>query len=93
MNESLSDECVDYAAPRVPQGINQSAVLAEDITAPTAPNKSRQIGIRELSRGYIIDVGCQSFAFESTDLLLIKLGEYLKNPEATEKKWYAGKLF
>jgi hypothetical protein len=84
------------APPEYPQAFNQRAAVLSDAqmpTAPISPNKSRQITIREISRGYIVDVGCQSFAFESAATVIAKISEYLNNPEATEKKWFDGKLF
>lgn len=56
-------------------------------------NKIRQIGIRQLNHGYIIDVGCQTFAIEKPSDLIAKLSEYINAPAETEKKWQEGKLF
>lgn len=51
------------------------------------------ITIKQLNYGYIIEVGCQTFAIESASLLIAKLSEYISNPGETEKKWNDGKLF
>ncbi len=56
-------------------------------------NIIRSINIRQLSHGYIIEVGCQTFAIESASTLIAKLSEYILNPNATESKHREGKLF
>lgn len=53
----------------------------------------REVKINELSRGYIVTVGCQSFAFSTKDEMLQKLIEYINNPDGTERKWYKDELF
>jgi hypothetical protein len=55
-------------------------------------SKIRETRITQLNYGYLVNVGCQTFAFETVDKLIEKLGEYLKNPSQTEKDWYSGKL-
>jgi hypothetical protein len=56
-------------------------------------NKIRQINIREVNRGYIVEVGCHTFVFETKENLLIKLSQYIDNPQETEKQWSEGNLF
>lgn len=60
--------------------------------ATTRP-KARIVTIQEADHGYIVTVGCQSFALESRHRLLSILSEYLAYPDATEKKYREGKLF
>ena len=55
-------------------------------------NKIYDVIIKELDLGYIVKVGCQSFAIESKSKLLTLLTEYLSDPKATEKKWNEGVL-
>jgi hypothetical protein len=55
-------------------------------------NKIREIGIRQLHFGYIVTVGCHNFAIESSDKIIDVLGQYLKNPNETEQKWFKGEL-
>jgi hypothetical protein len=69
---------------------------AEEVMAPTRPiedNNIRQIGIRQLSHGYVVEIDCQTFAIESASTLIAKLSEYILNPNATEQKHKEGKLF
>lgn len=59
----------------------------------TNPNKIRQINIEEVNRGFIVRVGCHTFAISTKAELTTKLTEYINEPEKTEQKWYAGSLF
>jgi hypothetical protein len=52
----------------------------------------REVSIKQLNYGYIVGVGCHNFAFETPDKLIEKLGEYLKDPQGTENKWFKGDL-
>lgn len=51
-------------------------------------DKIREISISELNYGYLVRVGCHSFAVESSETLLDALKEYILNPSLTEEKWY-----
>ena len=66
-----------------------------EVAAPTlqGENKIRQINIEEVNRGFIVRVGCHTFAISTKAELTTKLGEYINEPAKTEKKWYAGDLF
>ena len=55
-------------------------------------DKIRNITIRELNRGFIIDVGCHSFAITNVSDVIKYLTEYLNNPNQTEKNWFSNKL-
>jgi hypothetical protein len=52
--------------------------------------KIRSINIEQLDLGYVVRVGCQSFAIETSSKLISALGEYLNAPNETEKKWFSG---
>lgn len=56
-------------------------------------DKIRTINIRQLDHGYIVEVGCQAFAIESSYELAGLLAMYLAKPAETEKKYIEGKLF
>jgi hypothetical protein len=47
----------------------------------------REVNIKPLSSGYLVNVGCQTVAVETTETLLKRLGEYLNNPTQFEKEW------
>lgn len=51
----------------------------------------REVIIKPLSSGYLVNVGCQSIAIETTKNLLKALGEYLENPKDFEEKWNTNK--
>lgn len=55
--------------------------------APDSPTTIREIKIEQLNYGYIVKVGCSSFAIETAERLIEKLSEYIKEPQATESKW------
>jgi hypothetical protein len=61
--------------------------------APMPPNKIRDIHISQLNHGYVINVGCSTFAIEKASDLIAKLSEYIHKPAETEQKWNDGKLF
>ncbi len=56
-----------------------------DSDAPTI----RNINIEPLSSGYMVRVGCQTVAIETTDKLVEALTRYLNDPQGVEKAWYA----
>jgi len=55
-------------------------------------NRANRINIEQLDLGYIVTVGCQKFAIESSDKLVDALSKYLKDPSKVEKEWYDGKF-
>ena len=57
-----------------------------------ATSQAREINIRPLNHGYVVNIGCQTFAIESIEKLIINLETYLKNPNETEKEWFSGNL-
>lgn len=66
--------------------------VQEEEPACKNDNKIRNFSVRELNFGYVIDVGCHSFAIETPEKLTQLIGEYLTNPKATEKKWFKNQL-
>jgi hypothetical protein len=53
----------------------------------------RDLTIKHLHHGYIVEVDCHRFAFETLDRMMKYVGEYLKDPSTTEKKWWNKELF
>ena len=66
---------------------------AQDIPNPKQENKIREINISQLSRGFVVRVGCQNFAFSTKEELIGKLAEYINEPNKSEEKWNRGDLF
>lgn len=54
--------------------------------------KIRDISIRGLNFGFVVNIGCQSFAVETPEKLCTKLLEYLKSPYSIEKRWFSGEF-
>ena len=79
-SERIRDEREDYEAD-----------VQDDVQAETPTNHVREINIKPLDSGYLVKVGCQSVAVETTEILLKALGEYLDNPTESERKWNKNK--
>lgn len=54
---------------------------------PVGYNNLREINIQPLNSGYLVRVGCQSVAVETTEKLVLALGSYLTNPNDFERDW------
>lgn len=74
-------------------GTRSMGEITQEPTRPIEENKIRPIVIRQLSHGYVVEAGCQTFAIENASTLIAKLTEYLLNPATTEEKHREGKLF
>lgn len=81
LNEDL-DRCVEECMP---------GTMCET-EVPASPNRAREINIQPMDFGYVVRIGCQSFAIESVDKLISNLNEYLKDPNGIEKSWFSGNL-
>lgn len=57
------------------------------------PDKIYGINIRAVDRGYIVEVGCKTFAMSDTDELIRYLSDYLLDPVTIHKQFFAGELF
>lgn len=57
------------------------------------PVRAKEINISPLPHGYLVRVGCQSFAFEDHKKMMKYINQYLDNPADVEAKFYSGKLF
>lgn len=61
-------------------------------TAPFGPDRIKEIRISQVDHGYIINVGCQTFAVESIKRLVKNIEKYLESPEEIEKAWMSKNL-
>ena len=75
---------------------SRGLVRGNDEIHPPTPsiqeNHIRSISIRQLNHGYVVEVGCQTLAIESSSKLITLFAEYVANPIATEQKYREGKL-
>ena len=62
-----------------------------DCAAEPASSNTHKIFIESVDYGYIVKVGCQRFAVETSEKLIKNLEAYLKNPTATERQWFKEK--
>lgn len=74
---------------REPEPDRPERIYEGEAEAPSA--SLREVNIRPLSSGYLVNVGCQSVAVETTETLLKTLGEYLNNPSEFERAWNRNK--
>lgn len=51
-----------------------------------------EVNIRQVHNGFIVNVGCQTFAFETFDKLTKYMKMYYEDPQGTYKKHYKGEL-
>ena len=51
------------------------------------PAEARPVNIHKLLRGWIVQIGCQSVAFETLDKMMFEVGRYLRNPADVEKEY------
>ncbi len=58
----------------------------------TVPMFSHSINIQPLNRGFLVNVGCQSIAFESHEKMLKYLSEYLSDPRGFEVMYRTGEV-
>jgi hypothetical protein len=49
----------------------------------------RSITIKPLNSGFLVKVGCQDIAIETSDKLIYMLTKYLTNPTKFESEWYS----
>lgn len=71
-----------------------SYYTATDLAYPapageTGPN--REITITPLHYGYFVKIGCQEFAFETSDKMILHLSAYLKDPIKAKDDWFRDK--
>lgn len=57
------------------------------------PGEIFNVSIRQISYGYIVEVGCRTFAIEDSTRLIDLLGRYLKSPNEVHQLYNEGKLF
>ena len=68
-------------------GYPTAANIPVDPMAYTAKAVTHPVTISKLLRGWIVQVGCQSVAFETLDKMLFEVGRYLRNPQDVEKEY------
>jgi hypothetical protein len=59
----------------------------------TEPGEIFNVSIRQISYGYIVEVGCRTFAIEDSKRLIDLLGRYLQSPNEVHKLYNDGVLF
>jgi len=49
----------------------------------------REITIRTVLNGFVVQVGCQTVVFENKDTMLTEIGRYISDPDGVEKDYIA----
>ena len=78
---------VEIGYDREPQDVAERPYDGDVQDEAYSSSSLREVNIRPLSSGYLVNVGCQSVAVETTETLLKTLGEYLNNPTGFERDW------
>jgi hypothetical protein len=86
MSESRGEINNYQPEPDVREDVYEGETRGEEIR-----NHVREVIITPLDSGYLVKVGCQSVAVETTETLLKALGDYLNNPDSFERAWYKNK--
>jgi hypothetical protein len=58
---------------------------------PVERPMTRDISITSLDYGYMVRVGCQTFAMENKEVMLKAITAYLANPAEVERNWMKSK--
>jgi hypothetical protein len=86
-SESMPEQEAQYERG---EEVMDETVADMDMGLGTISNDNvRGISINPLSSGYMVKVGCQSVAVESTERLIDMLNKYLTDPADFERKWYS----
>lgn len=72
--------------------MEERACLAEPMPIHSYENLNYRIEINTLNHGYVISVGCQTFAIEERERLISLLAAYLRNPGEVQRDWTENKL-
>ena len=56
------------------------------------PTPLREIRITPLNYGFVVNIGCQSFAMEDRLMMIEKLNAYLENPAIAQENWLQRKV-
>lgn len=67
-----------------------SVRMASQETESSSNGIAREITIKPLNYGFVVTVGCHSFAIETKEKLVEKLRQYYDNPAKTEQ-WHQTK--
>jgi hypothetical protein len=90
MDERPVLESTPAAAQEV-YGEREMDVMDERPVLESTSN-TRQVKIERLSSGFLVTVGCQRVAIESTKKLTAMLAKYYENPRDFEKKWFSNDI-
>ena len=79
-----------FGNDREPQDVQDTDYEGE-VQLESPSHNLREVNIKPLDSGYLVKVGCQSVAIETTEALVKALNDYLTRPEAFERAWFKNK--
>jgi hypothetical protein len=88
--DQMSDDREERSESLASSTIRGSERLA--MACAKDPDKIRGITIKQLDLGYVVKVGCKSFAIETKEKLLDALEAYLTKPDEIENLYNKGKI-
>jgi hypothetical protein len=89
--KDMNEETERIGLIRGNSGLTNHATQGVQECTPESP-MAKSINIHPQSYGYLVKVGCQTFAIESASKLIKVLDKYLDDPGKAEKLWLEGKL-
>tara|TARA_R110000782_G_scaffold21299_1_gene57311 strand:- start:13087 stop:13416 length:330 start_codon:yes stop_codon:yes gene_type:complete len=85
----------EYNGPTAVQENNEgneySGPTDQEVEESNESSGLREIIIKPLDSGYLVKVGCQTLAVETTKQLITSLSDYLTNPRLFESEWNRNK--
>lgn len=93
--QSSLEEIIDMNGEEISNGLEE-VNQEQPIPMPADMNgklASHHVNIRHVHNGFIVEVGCQTFVFETYDKLSKYMKMYYDDPQGTYEKHYSGKLF
>lgn len=76
-----------------PQPICETKGSTKDCLGRECKGSINDLRVEQLSYGYTVRAGCQTFAIEKQEELIRLLTMYIQEPIRTKNLWYDGKLF
>jgi hypothetical protein len=99
LTEAVVTEMRNIMSDGQEQVLEQPIAMEEQIPVPTPVPDFRtlkanyQPEIRQVNNGFIVQLGCQSFVFETFDKMSKYLKMYFEDPDGTETKFHKNELF
>ena len=88
---NLSSNCNEGYETKASYELEDTPASYELSKAPNVQYSFRNFSVSKLNYGYVVNVGCHSFAIEAKENLIKLLTEYISDPNAKEIQWWETK--